>query len=70
MLKRSYVVDSIMQDYKNKKKYEQKAEMQEFQRKKCTYCKNQKSSKCEIRRDINGKLMCAYNEKFDINDAR
>lgn len=62
MLKRRYLVDSIVQEYKNKKKYEKKIELQEFQRKHCLTCKNKKTDKCEIRRDVNGNLMCAYNE--------
>lgn len=62
MLKRRYLVDSIVQEYNKKKRYEQKIEMQEFQKKYCLNCKNKKTNKCEIRRDVNGSLMCAFNE--------
>ena len=62
MLKRRYTVDSIVQEYNNKKRYEKKIEMQQFQKKYCLYCKNKKTDKCEIRRDINGKLQCVFNE--------
>ena len=62
MLKRRYLVDSIVQEYNKKKRYEQKIEMQEFQKKYCLNCKNKKTNKCEIRRDVNGNLMCAFNE--------
>lgn len=62
MLKRRYTVDSIIQEYKKKKKYKEKTEIQEFQKKYCSNCKNQKTYKCEIRRDINGNLNCINNE--------
>lgn len=62
MLKRRYLVDSIVQEYRNKKKYEKKVEIKEFQKKNCLHCKNKKTDKCEIRRDVNGQLMCAFNE--------
>lgn len=62
MLKRRYLVDSIVQEYNKKKRYEAKREMQEFQKKYCLNCKNKKTSKCEIRRDINGDLKCTFNE--------
>ena len=61
-MKRRYVVDSIVQEYKTKRKYEKKVEIQQFQKKHCLYCKNKKTDKCEIRRDIDGKLKCVYNE--------
>ena len=61
-MRRKYNVDSIMQEYYKKKKYEQKTELQQFQKKYCLNCKNKKTNKCEIRRDIDGKLKCVYNE--------
>lgn len=57
-----YNVNRIMNEYKNKKKYEKKIELQQFQKKNCLNCKNKKTNKCEIRRDINGQLRCVYNE--------
>ena len=57
-----YNVNRIMNDYNQRKKYQQKIEMQEFQKKNCLNCKNKKTNKCEIRRDINGQLKCVYNE--------
>lgn len=57
-----YNVNRIMNDYNQRKKYQQKTEMQEFQKKNCLKCKNKKTNKCEIRRDINGQLRCVYNE--------
>lgn len=57
-----YNINRIMYEYKNKKKYEQKIELQQFQKKNCLNCKNKKTNKCEIRRDINGQLRCVYNE--------
>lgn len=62
MLKRRYVTDSIMQEYHKKKKYEQKREMQEFQRKNCLYCKNKNTDKCHITRNVGGNLNCVFNE--------
>lgn len=57
-----YNINRIMYEYKNKKKYGQKIELQQFQRKNCLNCKNKKTNKCEIRKDIEGKLKCVYNE--------
>ena len=57
-----YNINRIMYEYKNKKKHEQKIELQQFQKKNCIKCKNKKTNKCEIRRDINGQLRCVYNE--------
>lgn len=62
MLKRRYIVDSIVQEYNRKKRYEKKIEMQQFQKKYCLNCKNKKTSKCEIRRNVDGDLMCAFCE--------
>ncbi len=62
MLKRRYVVDSIVQEYKDKKKYEKKIELLQFQRKVCKNCKNKYTNKCEIRRNIDGNLTCQYKE--------
>ena len=61
-MKRRYLVDSIVQEYNTKRKYEKKVEIQQFQKKYCLYCKNKKTDKCDIRRDIDGKLKCVYNE--------
>lgn len=57
-----YNINRIMYEYKNKKKHEQKIELQQFQKKNCLNCKNKKTNKCDIRRDINGQLKCVYNE--------
>ena len=57
-----YNISRIMHEYNTKKKYEQKIELQQFQRKNCANCKNRKTNKCDIRRDINGQLRCVYNE--------
>jgi hypothetical protein len=57
-----YNVNRIMNDYNQRKKYQQKIELQQFQKKNCLNCKNKKTNKCEIRRDINGQLKCVYNE--------
>lgn len=57
-----YNINRIMHDYNQRKKYQQKIEMQEFQKKYCLTCKNKKTNKCDIRRDINGQLKCVYNE--------
>lgn len=57
-----YNINRIMYEYKNKKKYQQKIEIQEFQRKYCINCKNKKSNECHITRDLNNKLICAFNE--------
>lgn len=58
MQKRRYTVDSIVKEYKIKNKIE----LQEFQKKNCRECKNKRTNKCDIRRDISGKLKCVYNE--------
>ena len=58
----NYNINRIMDDYNRKKRYEQKIEMQEFQRKNCINCKNKKTSKCHITRDLNNKLVCAFYE--------
>lgn len=58
MQKRRYTVDSIVKEYRMKNK----VELQEFQKKYCRECKNKRTNKCDIRRDISGKLKCVYNE--------
>ena len=61
-MKRNYVVDSIVNEYNKKKRYEEKMELEKFRQKNCIYCKNRNTYKCEIRRDINNNLNCVYKE--------
>lgn len=58
-----YNINKIMNDYNTKKKYEEKAEIKKFEKENCTNCKNKKTVKCHITRDLNGKLKCAFIEK-------
>ena len=58
MNKKSYIASSIMQEYNNKRK----AELLQFQKKNCKFCKNKHTNKCEIRRNIDGELNCQFKE--------
>ena len=57
-MKRKYLVDSITQEYKTKNKIE----YEKFRKENCFNCKNRLTDKCEIRRNINNILNCAYRE--------
>lgn len=59
MLQRRYTVDNIVQEF-NKK---DKAKLEKFRQKNCFFCKNKKTNKCEIRKDIEGEYKCIYLEK-------
>ena len=61
----SYIADSIMKEYDRKKRYalyKQKTELETFKRQNCANCKNKDTNLCEIKRNINKKLQCAYKE--------
>jgi predicted nucleic-acid-binding Zn-ribbon protein len=63
-MKRRYLVDSIVQEYKMKKKFEAKMEMQNFIKKNCINCKNKELNKCKISRNTHNELMCAFFEEI------
>lgn len=61
----SYIADNIMKEYRKKKRYEAnkiRTEINKFHKENCYNCKNKNTDFCEIRRDISGKLKCAFKE--------
>lgn len=64
-MKKSYIADSILNEYYKKKRYEAnktRAEMNMFIKEVCSKCKNRKYNVCSIRRNINGDLQCIFKE--------
>ena len=62
---KSYVANSIMQDYIKKKTYKQnkaRAELELFKRKVCSNCKNKNTNLCLITRNEKGNLQCVFKE--------
>lgn len=63
----NFAKSDIIRDYNNKKKYEEiqqkKETLAQFELYHCRNCKNKKTTLCEIRKDINGKYKCVYEEK-------
>lgn len=62
-MKKSYIADNIMREYERKKRYEdnkKRSEMQNYIKRNCINCKNKSTDLCEIRRNIDGNLQCAY----------
>lgn len=60
---KSYVADNIMREYRKRKQYEANkrwSEMQNYIKINCINCKNKSTDLCEIRRNIDGNLQCAY----------
>ena len=60
---KSYVADNIMREYRKQKQYEDNrrwSEMQNYIKINCINCKNKSTDLCEIRRNIDGNLQCAY----------
>lgn len=68
-MKRGYNIttDLILKEFKMKQKYGKMNQREEtiaqFQLKHCRYCKNKNTNLCEIRKDINNKLKCVYEER-------
>ena len=62
-MKKSYIADNIMREYRKRKQYEDNkrwSEMQNYIKINCINCKNKSTDLCEIRRNIDGNLQCAY----------
>lgn len=62
-MKKSYIADNIMREYRKRKQYEDNkrwSEMQNYIKINCINCKNKSTDLCEIRRNIEGNLQCAY----------
>ena len=60
-MKKSYVADNIMREYRKQKQYEDNkrwSEMQNYIKINCINCKNKSTDLCEIRRNIDGNLQC------------
>ena len=60
-MKKSYVADNIMREYRKQKQYENNkrwSEMQNYIKINCINCKNKSTDLCEIRRNIDGNLQC------------
>ena len=60
---KSYIADNIMREYRKRKQYEDNkrwSEMQNYIKRNCINCKNKSTDLCEIRRNIDGNLQCAY----------
>ena len=59
----SKIADSIMLEYKQKKRLEEKKkrkDLQDFMLKNCTICKNKDTNLCHIVRNIKNNLDCSY----------
>ena len=62
-MKKSYIADNIMKEYKEKKKYSaktQKDELQNFIVEYCTKCKNNNTKLCHIIKNIDNKFSCPF----------
>ena len=60
-MKKSYIADNIMREYRKQKQYEENkkwSEMQNYIKINCINCKNKSTDLCEIRRNIDGNLQC------------
>jgi hypothetical protein len=60
-MKKSYIADNIMREYRKRKQYEDNkrwSEMQNYIKINCINCKNKSTDLCEIRRNIDGNLQC------------
>ena len=60
-MKKSYIADNIMREYRKQKQYENNrrwSEMQNYIKINCINCKNKSTDLCEIRRNIDGNLQC------------
>lgn len=60
-MKKSYIADNIMREYRKQKQYEDNkrwSEMQNYIKINCINCKNKSTDLCEIRRNIDGNLQC------------
>lgn len=62
MTRRNYKIESIVSEYEQEKRYKKMIEVQKFQKENCINCKNKKTDKCNITRDINNQLKCAFKE--------
>ena len=68
-MKRPYNIttDLILKEFKMKQKYEKMSKREEtiaqFKLKHCRYCKNKETDLCEIRKDFDNKLKCAYEKR-------
>lgn len=63
----SKIADNIVKDFKNENKYKKQLSrtttINEFREIHCKYCKNKNTNLCEIRKKINNKYSCIYEEK-------
>lgn len=60
-MKKSYIADNIMREYRKQKQYEDNkrwSEMQNYIKINCINCKNKSTDLCEIRRNLDGNLQC------------
>lgn len=60
-MKKSYIADNIMREYRKQKQYKDNkkwSEMQNYIKINCINCKNKSTDLCEIRRNIDGNLQC------------
>jgi len=60
-MKKSYIADNIMREYRKRKQYEDNkrwSEMQNYIKINCINCKNKSTDLCEIKRNIDGNLQC------------
>ena len=60
-MKKSYIADNIMREYRKQKQYEDNrrwSEMQNYIKINCINCRNKSTDLCEIRRNIDGNLQC------------
>lgn len=62
MSRKNYKVENIIAEYKEESKYKKMIELQKFEEENCINCKNKKTDKCNITRDINNQLKCAFKE--------
>ena len=62
-MRKSWRADDIMREYEKKKRYEIKIKLQKFHRQNCINCKNKGTDKCNITKDIEGNLKCAFKEE-------
>lgn len=62
-MRKSYIADSIMNEYNRKKKYEvkmQKKELNKFIKENCSICKNNDKNLCHIVKDMESKFNCPF----------
>lgn len=62
-MRKSYIAENIMREYKEKKKYKlkmQKKELAEFIEQNCSECNNKQTQLCHIVKNIDNKFSCPF----------